>query len=283
MKPFFLIFLLIVSAFFIAPLISNATFQKAKLSNGWEIHLGDTLRVISKDKYEYISNMKKTQPRYLVIQNIEAISDNTNNRFYTAKTIDSIGEKHKVALEDAAANKEIETPELYSDRPFSTNGDPVFISSMGWPIKSGDKILIGEGSTTSGDFKYIRRNEASLFRYTGENRGGVNASNAAPMSIAGHTFNVIRIEQRGSEKSGYVYYGIITVKLGMVVRHEIDLERAIKSGEIVAPDQYKPNKELKNDSTFSIADELAKFKKLLEDGTITQEEYEVQKKKLLSK
>ena len=55
--------------------------------------------------------------------------------------------------------------------------------------------------------------------------------------------------------------------------------------EIVYPEEYKPKKAEAPQQTpvISIADEILKLKKLLDDGVLTKEEFETQKKKILEK
>ena len=45
--------------------------------------------------------------------------------------------------------------------------------------------------------------------------------------------------------------------------------------------EYKEKGETSDSASNSSADEIAKFKKLLDDGTITQEEFDAKKKQLL--
>ena len=75
-------------------------------------------------------------------------------------------------------------------------------------------------------------------------------------------------------------------------RYYIDYENAVNSGELIYQGKQPINKnsttvevkliQNKNEST-SVADELAKLKKLFDAGAITKEEYDVAKKKLLDK
>lgn len=137
-----------------------------------------------------------------------------------------------------------------------------------------------------GDFRFIRTNSASLFAYhsnTGYN-GLANQANSFPRNQSGLTYKVKRIEQRGSKKHGYVYYVII----GGLVAYEIDVENAITSGELVVPDEFKPKPKtattvVEVKQPLSLADELAKLKKLYDDSVLTKDEYEAAKKKLLEK
>lgn len=157
--------------------------------------------------------------------------------------------------------------------------------SSGFVIKVGEKVKLGRGTMPDGTFKYIRANAASLFSYSGPNANSANSANALMYSYNGLMGEVARIENRGNKRRGYVTYLIL--KLGLPARYEVDLDNAIQSGEIVIPDEFKPKEkplqvEIKGGS-FSLADELIKLKKLLDDGILTKEEFEAQKKKLLDK
>jgi hypothetical protein len=87
---------------------------------------------------------------------------------------------------------------------------------------------------------------------------------------------VVKLQKRGSEKKGFAYY----ILLSGFPRYEVDVENAIRFGEIVVPDEFKPKSETAT-QTLSAADEIKKFKALLDSGAITQEEYDAKKKKLL--
>jgi hypothetical protein len=66
----------------------------------------------------------------------------------------------------------------------------------------------------------------------------------------------------------------------------MDVENAITFGELIVPVEFRPKKEsvvVEVKQQTSVADELKKLKALLDDGTLTQEEYDAQKKKLLEK
>jgi hypothetical protein len=72
-------------------------------------------------------------------------------------------------------------------------------------------------------------------------------------------------------------------------RYVIDIENAIEAKELDVPKEYAiaekkpeaPSVTVKQE--ISVADELTKLKKLYDDGVLTKEEYEAQKKKLLDK
>ena len=152
------------------------------------------------------------------------------------------------------------------------------ISTSGYKIVKGQDLKIGVGTMQDGTFKYIRTNAASFFNYTSTNgnQAGANSANALARNSSGLLMKVIRVEPRGNKKRGYVYYAV----LGGVIRYEVDVDNAIASGEIVVSNEFKP-KNTGTVSQLSTADEIKKYKELLDAGTITQAEFDAKKKQLL--
>lgn len=170
-----------------------------------------------------------------------------------------------------------------SSRNLPTISQDTLFTTIGFPIVEGMELKIGVGSTPDGDFKFIRRNSASAFAYysTTGHQGLANQANALPRNASGLKYKVLRVEKRGNAKHGYVYYCIL--KTGLV-KYEVDVENAINVGEISIPDEYRRNKTntvAVSNNPSSVADELKKLKALLDDGVITQDEFDTQKKKLL--
>jgi len=169
-------------------------------------------------------------------------------------------------------------PRIVKDTLFTTSG---------YKVVEGQEIKIGTGTMPDGDFKFIRRNSNSLFSYysTTGYQNQANAANAFPRSQAGLKYKIKTVEKRGNKKHGYVYYAKIGAGL---INYEIDVENAISSGELNVPDEFKPKPKttpvvVEVKQQISVADELTKLKKLYDDGVLTKEEYEDQKKKLLEK
>lgn len=173
-----------------------------------------------------------------------------------------------------------------ADSPSKLVDDTLFTAS-GYKIMVGQYIHLGTGSTPDGDFKFIRRNSSGFgtMMVTTDN----NAYNKSELSLgremAGHKGKVVKIVSRGNKKIGITYEPLVTFGMG---RYEIDIENAIASGEIIVPDEFKPKSKttatvVEIKQQISVADELTKLKKLADDGVLTNEEYEAQKKKLLEK
>jgi hypothetical protein len=104
-------------------------------------------------------------------------------------------------------------------------------------------------------------------------QGLANQANALPRAKSGFLMKVVKLQKRGSEKKGFAYY----ILLSGFPRYEVDVENAIRFGELLMPDEFKPKTETAI-QTPSAADEIKKFKALLDSGAITQD---AKKKKLL--
>lgn len=175
-------------------------------------------------------------------------------------------------------DKDDKLPKLVEDTLFTTSGYKIIV---------GQDVNLGTGSTPDGDFKFIRRNSTGFgtMMLMTDNHSYNKSQLSLPRNMAGHKGKVIKIVTRGTNKTGKTYEPLVTFGSG---RYEIDVENAIASGEIVVPDEFKPKSKISTavvevKQQVSIADELAKLKKLYDDGVLTKEEYEAQKKKLLEK
>jgi hypothetical protein len=184
---------------------------------------------------------------------------------------------------------------LLSGKSFSQESDSSFprvvkdtlFTTSGFKIVVGDDIKLGTGSTPDGDFKFIRRNSTGFgtLMMTTNNNSYDKSQLSLPRNMAGHKGKVVKIVTRGNKKIGKTYEPLVTFGSG---RYEIDVDNAIAAGEMIVPEEFRPKPkvtativEMKQE--LSIADELIKLKKLLDDGILTQEEYDKQKKKLLDK
>ncbi len=162
-----------------------------------------------------------------------------------------------------------ELPRLDNDTLYTTSG---------FKITKKQTLKLGMGSTPDGSFKFVRINSASLFGYNSDRPNAANYANAGPRSMAGHEYKVLKIEKRGTKKTGYVYYCV----LPGLPRYEIDVENAIAVGEISIPAEFRQESKTQSQPTQSLANELKKLKELFDAGALTKEEYDAAKKKLLN-
>jgi len=141
-----------------------------------------------------------------------------------------------------------------------------FTASNGITYKVGDEFKLGQGSDTNGKFVYVNIGGWGMSTNAETNRLG--AANA------GLIVTVKKIKKYNYKRYKGVYF---TVGGGNITNYVIDIENAIKSCEIEICNDEKTVSESKPDKY----DQLAKLKKLLDDGILTQEEYDAEKKKIL--
>lgn len=142
--------------------------------------------------------------------------------------------------------------------------------TTGWVIYPGDTLRIGRGTMADRSFAYIGTNP--------------NVFSTVPIPLgsgyAGLNLYVKRIKEvrlKGAKKIELVVGG------GNIVNYRVQIEQAIETGEIIPPARYQSiGTKSVAVQPASVADELLKLKKLLDDGILTQPEYDAQKKKLLS-
>ncbi|MCS3530552.1 SHOCT domain-containing protein [Chryseobacterium sp. JUb7] len=153
-------------------------------------------------------------------------------------------------------------------------------TSTGFKVYEGLDLKIGTGSMNDGDFKFIRTNAGSIFNYysTTGYQGLANQANSFRRSNSGLTFKVKKIMTRGSKKNGFVYY----VKIGSgLINYEMDVENAIKSGEIIVPDKFLPKEKSQNQNSETKYDKLKKIKELRDSGVLSEEEFQKEKDKIM--
>lgn len=168
----------------------------------------------------------------------------------------------------------------YSQAPSKFENDTL-TTSTGYKVYEGLDLKIGTGSMNDGDFKFIRTNASSMFNYysTTGYQGLANQANSFRRSNSGLTFKVKKIMTRGSKKNGFVYY----VKIGSgLINYEMDIENAIKSGEIIVPDEFLPKEKSQNQNSESKYDKLKKIKELKDSGVLSEEEFQKEKDKIMN-
>lgn len=146
----------------------------------------------------------------------------------------------------------------------------------GWTIKVGDTLKLGTGTLPTRQFAYIYENPLSMGNIYDKEKHYL-PSNSSKYAIVKEIFPY------GTKKHGFT----ITAKVGVgeMVNYWIELDNAVAVNELIAPDAYAkktatPAAAAAAPAT-SKADELKKWKDLLDAGAITKEEYEAQKKKIL--
>lgn len=173
-----------------------------------------------------------------------------------------------IHLPDAEINKEVKLPDSYKES---------FTAFTGTVYKEGDTLQLGMGTMDNGAFKYIQMSQYSVgVLVTATNNVAYNKDQwSLDRRYAGYKAVIRKFERRGTRRIGYKTVAII--KFDSPFSDEVDINSAIKSGEIIDPN-YTPNTP---HNTQSVADEIKKLKDLEDQGIITKEEFEKQKQKLL--
>jgi hypothetical protein len=225
-----------------------------------------------------ITNHPKKQIKKIILNSGKIIDkDNISDVVSTEEELDKL----QILLDSLDKDKSMKISTRRKEPPFINND--TLITQSGYRIKVGDIIRIGNGSTNDGDFKFIRINEYSMFRYFSrtEYNGLANAANAFPRSETGFNYIINEISVRGDDKYGYVGYAKIK-RRNTLINYEIDVESAFAANEIIVKDNRKPkNVPASEIQKLSIADEILKIKKLYDEGVLTKEEFEVLKKKII--
>ncbi len=141
-----------------------------------------------------------------------------------------------------------------------------YTAANGITYKVGEEFELNRGSDTNGKFVYVNIGGWAVSSNAENNRLG--AGNA------GLIVTIKKIKKYDYKRYKGVYF---TVGGGNLTNYTINIEKAIESCEV------KPCKEdvsavVQESDKY---DKLAKIKKLLDDGILSQEEYEAEKKKIL--
>lgn len=186
---------------------------------------------------------------------------------------------------DTTNNKKDKLDEFMESKEtgYSEKHPESYKTESGLIFHVGDYITFGKGTMPGGDFKYITVNSTSFFRAMSASNHINNDQNSLSRDWSGYKEKIIRFDRTGSRRGGYKTVAIISAN--GAIRYMVDLNAAIETGEIVVPQEFRPKN---NNATviqqqLSTADEIAKYKKLLDEGVITKEEFEAQKQKLLAK
>ncbi|MCF3107270.1 SHOCT domain-containing protein [Niabella sp. CC-SYL272] len=150
---------------------------------------------------------------------------------------------------------------------FAQKKNDSLVTSIGWVIHKGDIIKTGIGSMDNGRFAFIQVSQATQ---------GLGGNPHLPANEANKEFKIFKIKVFRGKQIPVITYKNTTFS----GRWDVNIEGAIAKGEIIVPEQYRQSSPAPAPSK---ADELAKLKKLLDDGVLTKEEFEKEKGKILER
>lgn len=138
----------------------------------------------------------------------------------------------------------------------------------GTVVNIGDTLFLGKGTDTRGDFNYIFQPVNPLLKHKTEL--------SLPREMEGKSLVVKYFKEQSSKKTGDKTIAVVSHG---GYNYIADLDPAIEYGEVVGIN----GKKFVKAGTLSLADEIKKLKDLLDSGAITQDEFDIAKKKLLEK
>lgn len=169
--------------------------------------------------------------------------------------------------------------DMHGKRLYGKDFDAGYQTSIpGWIIKRGDTLELGRGTMPDKSFAFGYQNPGSMTAMYAPN-GQLVKSYLSSMNARSRVI-VKDLGMIGTKRTGFSMAAVVGV--GTMTRYQFEIENAIEAGEIVPPRKFRKATSQAGGQPMSAADELLKYKKLLDSGAITQEEYNAQKKKLLS-
>jgi Short C-terminal domain len=160
----------------------------------------------------------------------------------------------------------------------NTQGDDIVINGI--KIKGGDTLQLGFGSGFDKDFRYIIEYPSTEYYLLYSHDGTIAWNYLKHFSSNQYMIykEVVTKRHKGKDVNTPIFY----VNGQKNIKYCADIASALSSGEIVAINGKPFQKDLSLIKPgISQADELKKWKDLFDSGTITKEEYEAKKKKIL--
>lgn len=151
-----------------------------------------------------------------------------------------------------------------------------YLASNGITYHIGDTIKMGHGTDPQGNFMYVQRGGWAKVVFSEPSQGSTQYNLDRSYAGSGAIIKKIR-----TEKFHKLDRVIFTVGLGSISNCDMYIDDAIASCEI-ADCKKKGEVVAVAPASVSPADELAKYKKLLDQGAISKAEYDAMKKKLLN-
>lgn len=143
-----------------------------------------------------------------------------------------------------------------------------YTASNGVTYKVGGDVQLGEGSGDNGNFSYIR--VAGVTQNLDD-----TSKNMLRAFAAGSVAKIKRIREYNYKSTKGVHFYVGT---GTATNYMVNIERAIANCEVEPCEKQKGTVVVKKTDKY---DQLAKIKKLYDEGVLSEEEYEAEKKKLL--
>lgn len=169
---------------------------------------------------------------------------------------------------------------LYYSKDAPSN-DESYTASNGVTYSIGDKIVLGRGSAPNGDFVYLSMGGAASvlsvnMKSTERNEYLTLGASLAGLAVELKKIKIVKL--KGQEKVLFIVGG------GNITNYHLYIEDAIATCEVkdcLQTDKHKPSLQIINQPDKY--DQLKKLKELFDNGTLTEEEFMIEKRKLLDK
>lgn len=258
--------------------------------NGFEVSKGDTIylaepanndgtyKSIFRDK-QYGKDeplVKQDNESYLVVKRIARYYGGTDKEFAYLQSDGVNVRNYTIDIDNAIVENEIIIPDGFTAVERKKNDPNRYTASNGITYTIGDTVKLGMGSSPNGNFRYLNIGGwGAVLLYNSND--GVEQFDIG-RGYSGLNVNIKAIRYYKFKGATKVYF---SVGGGNITNYILDIESAIATCEVV------PCKGNNSGTTIiqplSTADEIKKLHELKKDGIITEEEFEQQKQKLLSK
>lgn len=152
-------------------------------------------------------------------------------------------------------------------------------ASNGINYKVGDTIKLGKGANPNGSFRWLQVGGWGAILMATSSSNYKDDDRNIGKSYAGLNVILKKIHR-------YKFKGATTIVFsvggGNITNYDLNIEQAIDDCEVV-PCKSNQQNNIQVVNEISVADEILKLKKLLDDNIITQSEFDKQKEKLLNK
>lgn len=251
-----------------------AQIKRYSYADTWELKKGDSLLLLKPDSsiFTSISDSPKRNAKsfldstaggkYVRIKEIKRYVWNSEENVVFC-LVDFNGKGYYLDLHSAIESDEIATP---ANLPLFINSRKQYLAPNGIIYKVGDLIELGRGSNSNGYFNYLRIGGWAVF--------ALGMQDPIGPVYAGQKVKIKTITYQKSKKRGFTKVWM-EVGGGNITSYTLDIDNAVASCEVI------PCKTSKQ-SNISVADELMKLKKLKDEGILSEEEFNEQKKKILN-
>lgn len=263
---------------------SYTCYNGFAVSRGDTIYLADpanndgTYKAIFRDK-QYGKDdplTKQDNETYLVVKRIARYYGGTDREFAYLQSDGVNVRNYTIDIDNAIVENEVIIPDGFTAVERKKNDPNRYTASNGITYKVGDTVKLGIGSAPNGNFRYLNIGGWGAVLMYNSNEGVEQFD--IGRGYSGLNVNIKAIRYYKFKGATKVYF---TVGGGNITNYILDIESAIATCEV------EPCKNNNLPTTIiqplSTADEIKKLYELKKEGILTEEEFEQQKQKLLSK